>query len=161
LPVYADREDNQVNQGDLFVEVPFPVPMLGDTPLMGMVISHDCECDKFLKPRTPLSSERRAAWRLTVACAHPVDMLPGGTAKAARQDEMPRYLHLPEEADVPELVVDLWTEQPVRMVELLECDRVASLSAEFRNRLWWKIIRLRLGESYQSILEGNIPPDAA
>jgi hypothetical protein len=160
VPVYSDRSENDVNQGDLFEDVPFPVPLI-DAPLIGMVISHDCECDKFLKPRTPLTPEAREAWRITLACAHPLDMLPGGTAKAARDDATPRYLHLPAEDDVPELVVDLWTEQPVRMLELLDCDRSASLSTEYRNRLWWKIIRLRLGEHYRSILEGNIPPDAA
>jgi hypothetical protein len=160
VPVYTDRSQHEVNQGDLFAAVPFPVPLI-DTPLPGMVISHDCECDKFLRPRTPLTPERRDAWRVTVAYAHPIDMLSGGTAKAARDDATPRYLHLPAEAEIPELVVDLWSEQPVRMVELLDCDRIASLSTESRNRLWWKIIRLRLGEHYHSILQGNIPADAA
>jgi hypothetical protein len=46
--------------------------------------------------------------------------------------------------------------QPVRTATLLKCERLASLSDEWRNRLWWKIIRLRLGDKYRQILEGNL-----
>jgi hypothetical protein len=73
---------------------------------------------------------------------------------------MSRYLLLPDENEMGEIVVDLWTMQPVRTATLLECKRLASLSDEWRNRLWWKIIRLRLGEKYRQILEGDLT-DAA
>jgi hypothetical protein len=82
-------------------------------------------------------------------------------AAAAAQDKMPRYLPLDAEADLPALVVDLWTEQPVLMTELLECERKASLSPEWREHLWWKLIRLRLGRHYKAILQGETPQDAA
>lgn len=74
---------------------------------------------------------------------------------------MPRYLPLPAEGDHPERVVDLWTEQPIRFETLLTCTRIASLSPEWRLKLWWKIIRLRLGMHYREIVEGKVPPDAA
>jgi hypothetical protein len=160
LPVYADRPD-PVNQGDIFNEVPFPVPPPAGGPSMGMVISNDCDVDKFLKPQRPLSHEARDAFRVTMAVVHPVDELAAGRQHHVRQDEMPRYFYLPAEDHLEELCVDLWTEQPVRMVDIERLEPVASLSAEYKNRLWWKIIRLRLGKHYRAILEGDIPPDAA
>jgi hypothetical protein len=159
VSVYRERE-YEVNQGDLFAEVPFPVEMPGG-PYMGMVISHDCDVDKFLRPDRPLSEPVRQAFRVTMAIAHPVDDLAGGRANHVRDDKMPRYFYLPAEGEFPDLCVDLWTEQPVRMLEVLACERVASLSTESKERLWWKIIRLRLGRHFQSILQGEIPPDAA
>jgi hypothetical protein len=78
-----------------------------------------------------------------------------------RADHMPRYFYLAAEGELPELCADLWTEQPVRMTGLLECVRAASLSAESREQLWWKMIRLRLGRNYRSILEGDVPSDEA
>lgn len=161
MAVYQDRSDDDVNQGDIFKQVPFPVDSPDGGSLAGMVISHDCECDKFLKPSTPLTDQEREAWRLTVAWVLPIDALAPDRRKLVREDRMPRYLHLPAENDIPELVVDLWLEQPVRMLELIALERLASLSTDTRNRLWWKIIRLRLGEHYKAILTGEIPPDAA
>src|SRR5207253_825052 len=99
--------------------VPVSVPM-PDATCDVMLISHDCDCDKFLKPNTALTESQREAWCVTVAIVHPIDQLTGGRPKAVRQDAMSRYLHLPAEDDLEELVVDLWTEQPVRMVSLLE-----------------------------------------
>ena len=155
MAVYADRSEHEANQGDLFekapLECPFPPPLA--TPTV-MVISHDCDCDKYLKPNTPLTESERHEWRVTVAIVHPISLLSGGRPKAVRQDEMPRYLLLPEEGASKEMVVDLWTVQPIRMAALLACERCASLSDEWRTRLWWKIIRLRLGANYKEILEG-------
>jgi hypothetical protein len=161
VPVYADRSANDVNQGDIFEAVPFPVGRADGAPSWGMVISQDCDADKFLKPKTPLSDEQIAYFRLTVAHVHPLNELGGSWAKAVREDKMPRFLLMPEEGELPDLVVDLWLEQPVLMTDLLDCTRVASLSPEWRYKLWWKIVRLRLGEHYMSILRGEIPPDAA
>jgi hypothetical protein len=161
VAVYADRSDYAVNQGDIFKAVPFPVPALDGSSLDGMVISNDCDCDKFLDPKTPLTDEARAAWRVTVAWVQPIEALPPARRKLVRDDRMPRYMHLPAEDEHPERVVDLWLEQPVLMLDLMNCDRLASLSPEARNALWWKIIRLRLGQHYKNILRGEIPPDAA
>lgn len=159
MPVYIDRPD-RVNQGDIFRAVSFPVPPAGDPPL-GMVISHDCDIDKFLAPKTPLPDRARAAFTVTAAVVHPVDDLAGSRPGDVRADRMPRYLFLPAENDLEDLCVDLWTEQPVRMVDLLDCTRVSSISTEMKNRLWFKIVRPRLGQHYRQILEGDIPTDAA
>lgn len=159
MPVYQDRPD-PINQGDIFDGVPFLDPPSGEMS-WGMVISHDCDADKFLQPARPLTQTAFESWRLTVAVVHPVDELGGGRAGDVRADRMPRYFYLEAERDLPELCADLWTVQPVRAAELVECDRVASLSPASRERLWWKIIRLRLGRHYRSILQGDVPADAA
>jgi hypothetical protein len=159
LPVYCDRLD-AVNQGDIFANVPFVVPP-GGGEAWGMVISHDCEVDKFVRPARPLTARARASWRFTLAVVHPVDDLGSDRAGNVRADRMPRYFYLPAEGELPELCADLWTVQPVLAEEVAGCGRIASLSPESRERLWWKIIRLRLGEHYKSILEGTVPPDAA
>lgn len=159
MPVYGERPD-QINQGDIFDEVPFLDPPAGDTS-WGMVISHDCDVDKFLRPARPLSPTASSSWRITMAVVHPVDDLAGGRAGDVRADRMPRYFFLEAEGDLPDLCADLWTEQPIRAEGLLYCQRLASLSPESRERLWWKMIRLRLGQHYRSILEGEVPPDAA
>lgn len=159
MPVYSAR-DHPVNQGDIFAAVPFPVPMPGG-PHMGMVIAHDCDVDKYVRPRKPLGEGIRINYAITMAVVHPVADLVNGRDGDVRADRVARYVHLPAEDDVPELCVDLSTEQPVRMIELLQCDRIRSVSTETKNKLWWKMIRFRLGEHYRSILQGEIPPDAA
>jgi hypothetical protein len=159
LAVYADRSDHEANQGDLFEEATLECS-LGKTATV-MMISHDCDCDKYLNPNTPLTESERYEWRVTVAIIHPISQLSGGRRKAAKEDKMSRYLVLPAEGNCEELVVDLWSEQPIRMAPLLECKRCASLSDEWRTKLWWKIIRLRLGAGYREILKGDPVSDAA
>jgi hypothetical protein len=159
VAVYTERPD-PFNQGDIFEAVPFDIaPLVG--PSVGMVISHDCDLDKFLKPQRPLAPEVRDAFRITMAVVHRVDQLGGGRENDVRADRIHRYLYLPAEDELEELCVDLWTEQPVRMADVEELEPVASLSTEYKNLLWWKLIRLRLGKHYRAILEGEIPPDAA
>jgi hypothetical protein len=161
VAVYHDRSEHEANQGDLFEDVPLECAWPAVEKSTVMVISHDCECDKYLKPNTPLTETEKYEWRTTVALVHPITQLTGGRPDAVRRDAMPRYLLLPDENDMGELVVDLWTTQPVRMATLLECERRASLSDDWRNRLWWKIIRLRLGAEYKQILQGGPLSDAA
>lgn len=156
MAVYQDRSEHDANQGDLFEDVPLECAWPAVEKSTVMVISHDCECDKYLKPNTPLTETQKYQWRTTVALVHSISQLTGGRPNAVRKDAMSRYLLLPDENGVGELVVDLWTIQPVRTGALLECSRLASLSDEWRNRLWWKIIRLRLGEEYRQILEGHL-----
>jgi hypothetical protein len=145
VPVYADRSEHRANQGDVFREVSFWIPGANAwRKMLGLVVQHDCDLDKFLKPRTPLSDAERDAFAVTVAPVHPIDDLSGGRPKAVRAGDMSRYFHLPAEDDHDELVADLWLEQAVRMVDLLECDRMASLSDEWRERLWAQIFKLRI-----------------
>ena len=40
-----------------------------------MVISHDCDCDKFLKPKTPIPEEQRPVWPITMAPVHPLEQV--------------------------------------------------------------------------------------
>jgi hypothetical protein len=108
VAVYGDRSEYHANQGDVFVGVSFDGFVMD-----GMVTSHDCVCDKFLNPRTPLSDEAAAAFRISVAPVHSIDELTGDRRAAVRADNMPRYFYLPEEDERPESVVDLYLEQPV------------------------------------------------
>jgi hypothetical protein len=151
VPVYTDRSADDANQGDIFADVPFVIRPEG--AVWGMIVSHDCDCDKFLKPKTPIPDEQRPIWPITMAPVHPIEELTGGRMKAAREREMPRYFYLPAEDDLPELVADLWFEQPVPMEQVLTCDRVASLSDEWRGRLWTQIIRLRTGRDFRAIAQ--------
>jgi hypothetical protein len=160
LPVYEERPA-PVNQGDIFEDVPFLEPGAAGAFTWGMVISHDCEVDKFRVPARPLTPEASEAWRFTMAVVHPIEDLNDDRARAVRANRMPRYLYLAAEGDLPELCVDLWTEQPVSAAAVMDCSRIACLSPESRVGLWWKIIRLRLGMEYKSILRGEVPPDAA
>jgi len=159
VAVYGDRAKYEANQGDLFRRAPLEGPWVKRATVM--LISHDCDCDKYIKPNTPLTEDEKEQWRVTVAEAHPISLLPASRAKAAREDKMARYFFLPSEGELQDTVVDLWTMQPIRFRSLLECKRVASLSPEWREKLWWKIIRLRLGEHFKAILEGKVPDDAA
>ncbi len=159
LAVYSDRSQDEANQGDLFEGAQLECSFGGVATVM--VISHDCDCDKFLKPNTPLTETERYEWRVTVALVHPLKELVASRIKAVREDKMARYLLLPAEDGLDDLVADLWTEQPIRMTALLDCKRRASLSDEWRTKLWWKIIRLRLGAEFKQILEGKPIIDAA
>ena len=150
MSVYADRSSDDANQGDIFEDVPFAASPGGSA--WGMILSHDCDCDKFLKPKTQIPDEQRSMWPITVAPVHPIDQLTGGRIKAVRDRRMPRYFHLPEEAGLPELVADLWLEQPVPMEQVLMCNRLASLSDEWRGRLWAQIIRLRTGQELSAVI---------
>jgi hypothetical protein len=150
VPAYEDRSSDDANQGDIFVDVPFTIRPEGSA--WGMIVSHDCDCDKFLKPKTPIPEEQRPVWPVTMAPVHPIDQLTGGRIKAVRDGAMPRFFHLPEEAGLPELVADLWLEQPVAMEQVLACERSTSLSDEWRSRLWAQIIRLRTGRDLAKAL---------
>jgi hypothetical protein len=153
VAVYADRTEDDANQGDIFADVPFTFLPLHEEPraLLGLVISHDCDCDKFLKPKTPIPEEQRPVWPVTMAPVHSIDELTDGRRKAVRENAMPRYFHLPAGGALPELVADLWLEQPVVFELVLQKERRASLSDEWRSRLWAQIIRLRTGRDVKAI----------
>jgi hypothetical protein len=159
VAVYCDRSSDDANQGDIFEDVPFAVfPRSDGQSSLGMIISHDCDCDKFLKPKTPIPEQDRTTWPITMAPVHVIDELTGGRAKAVRDGDMRRYFHLPAESDLDELVVDLWLLQPVPMEQIMLCVRRASLSDEWRPRLWAQIIRLWTGRSIEAIAQAMRGP---
>ena len=145
MAAYTERPDDEANQGDIFADVPFTVSPLEGVAAYGMIVSHDCDCDKFLKPKTPIPDEQVGVWPITMAPVHPIEFLTGGRQKAVREHQMPRYFHLPADDEMPELVADLWLEQPVPISVVVGCERVGSLSDEWRRQLWSQIIRLRTG----------------
>lgn len=151
MAVYKDRSADDVNQGDIFDGVSFTA--ITSITMMGMVVSHDCDCDKFLKPKNPIPDEQRPLFPITVAPVHLISQLPPEWASLVRESRMPRYLHLPAEGEFEELVVDLWHEQPVPIVTVLEQTRLASLSDEWRSRLWTQIIRLRTRRNLRELAQ--------
>lgn len=163
MTVYQDRSEDDANQGDIFSGVRFAVlPRPSENEgMLGMIVSHDCDCDKFLKPKTPIPEDQRSIWPITMAPVHPIGLLTGGRIKAVRERQMPRYFHLPEEDDLPELVADLWLEQPVFFERVLEEERCASLSDAWRARLHQQIIRLRTGRDVRAIVRALDEAEAA
>ena len=148
VAVYVERPED-ASQGDVFAAVPFAGAGTSEGFRMdGMITAHHCVCDKFFR----LSGDEAERFVVAVAPVHSFDELTGGRRPAAREGHMPRYFYLPAEASRPELVVDLYLEQPVRMVDLLVCDRLSSLSAEWLGRLWQQFLRLRLREDYMAFI---------
>jgi len=145
--VYADRTAHAANQGDVFASVRF-----NGFAMDGMIVAHDCVCDKYVEPRRPLTPEAVAAFTISVAPVHGLDELTGDRQAHARRGEMPRYFFMPAEGDRADLVADLWLEQPVLFSLVLEQPRISSLSDEWRARLWQQFLRLRLGEDYMTFL---------
>lgn len=157
MPVYEDRGE-PVNQGDIFDGVPFVLPHGQERPsaeFMGMVISHDCDCDKFFNERERGRLPEPERFCLTVAPAYPCEELQGGQCGDARAGRIRRFFWLPAERDLPELVIDLWFEQPVPMTELLGRQRLVSLSDEYRRRLHIQIWELRTRIAAAQFLGGD------
>ena len=151
-PVYGDPEEpERLNQGDLLANVPFVGQDSRDlskvTEMLGVVTSNSCDCDKFFRARElGINEEIEATWPISVAPAHPPELLTGGQAGDARNGRMPRYFPVPEEGDMTELVVDLWREQAVPALTLLTLERAACLSGEHLHRMYihaW-VLRTRI-----------------
>lgn len=153
MAVYAEPEEpDRLNQGDLLIDVPFVGQDARDrahaTVALGVVTAHSCDCDKFFSFREKgLAEELEATWPIMVAPVHDPELLVGGQAGHARKGEMPRYFPIPSEGDHPELVIDLWREEAIPAVTLIELDRQACLSREtllaLYAHLWWLRTRLR------------------
>jgi hypothetical protein len=111
--------------------------------MLGLVLAHDCDCDKFLKPSTPIPEDQRPSWAVSVAPVHPISVLTGGRPRAVREGKMVRYFWLPEENTMEELVADLWLAQPIPCIQLLAAERAACLSDEWRHRLWTQLFKLQ------------------
>lgn len=145
MAVYTDRAE-PVNQGDLFADIPFVIPRGDDREredLVGMVISHDCDCDKFFTERDRGRLEHPDRFPITMAPVFRVEELQGGQDGDARAGRIRRFFYLPPEDEREDLVVDLWFEQPVAMTQLLDRDRMASLSDEYVQRLHIQLWELR------------------
>jgi hypothetical protein len=157
LAVYGDRED-AVNQGDIFRDVSFVIPRGPDRPsvvLMGMVVSHDCDCDKFFSERDRGRLPEPDRFCVAIAPTYPLSELQGGRAGDARAGRIRRFFPLPAEDEHPEMVVDLWFEQPIPMTELLDRERIGSLSEEYVRRLHIQIWELRTRIAAEKVLRGD------
>jgi len=113
--------------------------VLANLSMLGLVISHSCDIDKFREERPKLATRARNAWPVTLAPVYGLENLDAGQAGDVRAGRHRRYFHLPSEAKIPELMADLWMQQPVPIVRVLALKRRATLDPEWVARLWLHI----------------------
>jgi hypothetical protein len=163
-PVYGVPE-KRLNQGDVFLDIEFLDRRYGvalaETPtvnLSGLILSHDCaECDKFeAAEKKGLPQELLDAWPVTVAPLVSPNDLDSGQVGWARKDRMPRYFWIPAEGDLPEMFADLWRGEPMPLKYVLEHDRPACLSDQWRQRLWIQMWRLRTGLDLKDVVRPEV-----
>jgi len=159
LAVYDEPEAPlRLNQGDPLADVPFAGQHADDltrvTTTLGLVTMHSCDCDKFFTAQEKgVDPEILATWPVTVAPAHPPELLIGGQAGDARGGRMPRYFFLPSEGAQQELVVDLWREQAVPARILTGLARQATLSSDMREALYVHLWQLKTRTDLASLSE--------
>lgn len=140
-----------LNQGDLFLGVPFHLPRglnPDDDPTFevhaGLLTSHGCDCERYDRAVEKGASQNVIdRLPLQVALVHDLAELDAGLAGDVREHRVSRYFYMPGDEEQPEQVADLWFEQPVPAVELVRLDRRATLSEEWRLKLIVQIWRLR------------------
>lgn len=145
MAVYQAREE-QLNQGDIFEDVPLLTVDGPERPqkiARGMVVSHDCDCDKYFNEVRRGRASGPALWPVAVAPVYDLKDLRGGQSGDARAGRIKRFFYIAPEGDHGEMVADLWFEQPVSIAQLLGLRRVASLSDEWLKRLHIQIWELR------------------
>jgi hypothetical protein len=138
LPVYGPPEKD-LNQGDLIAEVPFISRRRRDCEavvLAGLVTTNSCDLDKYTELRDSLTRNQRLAWPVTVAPLYGLEDLDRAAAGDVRAHRHRRYFYLPREAPQPEMMADLWLQQPVPLSVITRLNRLATLSDEWLARLW-------------------------
>lgn len=138
MPVYGPPE-KELNQGDVVADVPFIGRRLRDTTsvvLPGLITSNGCDLDKYWELREDLSRNQKLAWPVTLAPLHGLEGLDHGAAGDARGNRHRRYFYIPAEGQQPEMVADLWLQQPVPLALVQRLERRATLSDEWVARLW-------------------------
>jgi len=131
----------ELGQGDILDEVEFYAPREGgyrDTNrLPGIITSLSCDFTKFLAEREKGSPIDR--FPLLVAPLVKASLFAdAGTLGHARKDRVARYFGVgavPTLAGGEDHFADFWFMQPVAVPELLETNRVASMTDEWQLRL--------------------------
>src|SRR5690349_6835859 len=114
MPVYVERQE-ALNQGDLFADVPFTLPR-GDYERLssvhpGLVVSHDCDCDKAVGRQPDAEPDRLV---VTLMPVYPLERFASsGQAGDIRAGRIWRYLYLPAEGEQEERCADYLLMQPV------------------------------------------------
>lgn len=155
MAVYQTR-DQQLNQGDIFEDVPLLTVDGADRPpkiARGMVVSHDCDCDKYFNEVQRGRATGPELWPATVAPVYDLTELRGGQSGDARAGRIKRFFYIAPEGNFGEMVADLWFEQPVSIAQLIELPRVASLSDDWLKRLHIQIWELRTRKPLPGVLE--------
>lgn len=145
MPIYVEREE-PLNQGDIFAEVDFTLPRGASRvpeTRAGMVLSHSCDCDKYFAELERDRVPEPDCWPVTVAPIHEISELDAGKAGDARRNRIKRFFYLPAEGGFDEMVVDLWFEQPIPIVQLDPDGRLTSLSDDWVKRLHIQMWELR------------------
>lgn len=150
MPVYGPAEE-RLNQGDLFSKVAVVIPRAVRVrrqrrrQSLALVTSHDCDCDRYKRAvEKGQGPDVLRRFPLLVAPVHPIaELADEGLHGDIRKARVPRYFHIPAEDECEEMVADLWFEQPVPAMELLQLRRMATLSEEWKRHLAIQIFRLR------------------
>lgn len=151
----------ELAQGDLLESIEFFHPKKGsykDTVwLSGMVLSHSCDFTKF---RADEKKGRANLDRFPLLVAPVIDesQIPdAGTVGHAKRDRVPRYFFLPGEDPLSNEAhfVDFWFMQPVSVFELLNVQRLGSLSDEWQKRLQIALDRFFSWEDRKQPLEAR------
>lgn len=157
--VYGPRE-HQLNQGDLYESVPFHLPVgKSDVSsdferMLGLVTSHGCDCEKYDRAvQRGQTQETLDRMPLLAAPVHDLEDLNASLAGDVRKVRVPRYFYMPADEHQPELVADLWFEQPVAIPQLLDLEHRATLDEEWRLKLIVQIFRLRSHLKEESVFK--------
>lgn len=153
MSVYAERGE-PLNQGDIFHAVEFSIARGGDRTIEtfdGMVISHHCDCDKFHVEKGKGDAHDIERFPIALAPVYKLEDLKGGQGGDAKACRIRRFFFIEAEGDREELVVDLWWEQPIPAVVLLEKERIASVSDDYLRRMHIQLWELRTRVPFHEI----------
>jgi hypothetical protein len=130
--------DYELHHGDLLEEVPFFERWaFGEEQLvryrcLGVVTSHGCVCERFLRKRDSgkASDQELASYTLHVSPVDKIDDFDPGILGDIRKGRVHDLFALPSEGKLPEFIVDLSQEQPIPAATVMELRRMASLSED-------------------------------
>ncbi len=144
--VYRDDSEYPLDQGYILERVPIRIPEPNgkhrETHMLAVVTQHGCDCEKFDHAKE--KNQATDHFAVQVAPVFEIKHLrDDGKHKDIRSGRVPQYFSIPSEDKRPELVADLWLEQPLPTADLLQLKRVDSLSEEWCRRLVIQIFVLR------------------
>lgn len=138
--VYRELGD-VLDQGDLLVDVPFLRREGAAEPSvvteLGIVTSNGCQCERFTEAQARgASQEIIQTYPLHVAPVYDAASYDKGLQGDIRKGRVRRHFWIPREGEMPDLIVDLFYDQPVPAIALSDLHRVASISTD----LWYALL---------------------
>jgi hypothetical protein len=153
----AELRTEQLAQGDVLEEVEFFAPRKGEyrEPVRapGLITSHSCDFTKFLALQAKGAQVDRAP--LLVAPLLKGEQLNSpDTVGNARAGKVARYVFVGDEAPlVGEHFADFWFMQPVAVLELLDAERIASMTDSWQRYLQRALDRFFSWEDRKALVQ--------